>query len=102
MIETSKTGLTILHPAGGRSEVGWDDVTSIDLSVLDTMTTEVDFVTLNFDNGDFLEIQDTTEGFAAAVDVISEHFGIEPGIATLFGSMSASSPTVSAFSRARR
>jgi len=76
--------IAVCFPGGGKAEVRFADIASIDLQTIPTVTVDVDAVSLNHENGDSLEIMDDAEGFSEACDFLSAALKISPGIRSRF------------------
>ena len=76
--------IEVQFPAGGFGEVALSEIESIDLETMPTMTVDVDFVSIGFENGEFLELSDEAIGFREACVFLSSRLGIHPEIAHRF------------------
>ena len=71
-------------PNGGTGKISLSEIASIDLETVPTMTVDVDFVVIGFENGEFLELSDEAIGFREMSAFLSSNFGIHPVISERF------------------
>ena len=79
-IRTKPNGFQIEFPGGGSGAVDITEIHSIDIETVPTMTVDVDFVTLGFENGESVEISDDAEGFRDFCTELSSQLLIDPPI----------------------
>ncbi len=79
-IRTAANGFQIDFPGGGSGSIKTSEIQSIDIETLPTMTVDVDFVILGYENGEHFEISDDAEGFQDFCTELSNSLLIDPPI----------------------
>lgn len=76
-IKTAPNEFLIGFSDGGSRIVTISEIYSIDIETVPTMTVDVDFVTLGYENGERVEISDDAEGFRDFCTELSRQFLID-------------------------
>ena len=63
-IQAAPNGFHIEFRGGGSGAINISEIHLIDIETVPTMTVDVDFVTLGYENGECVEISDEAEGFS--------------------------------------
>lgn len=82
-IQAAPHGFNIEFPAGGSVSINTSEIHTIDIETMPTMPTmsvDVDYVTLGYENGESIEISDDTEGFQEFCEELSKVLMIQPPI----------------------
>ena len=79
-IQAAPHGFKIEFPSGGSGSINISEIHTIDIETLPTMSVDVDYVTLGYENGKFIEISDDAEGFKDFCEELSKTLMIQPPI----------------------
>ena len=76
--------LSFEFPNGKTGEISLSEIAFIDLETATTMTVDVDFVIIGFENGEFLELSDDAVRVLEMSAYLSNNFSIRPEISHRF------------------
>jgi hypothetical protein len=79
-IRTAPSDFNIKFPGGGSGSISVSEIYTIDIETLPTMSVDVDFVTIGYENGEFIEVSDDADGFKDFCEELSKSLMIEPPI----------------------
>ena len=79
-IRTAPSGFNIEFSGGGSGSISISEIYTIDIETLPTMSVDVDYVTIGYENGEFIEFSDDAEGFMDFCEELSKSLMIEPPI----------------------
>lgn len=79
-INTRPNEFSIEFSGGSSGVIKIEDIITIDIENMPTMSIYIDYITLGYKNGEFIEIADNAEGFKELCEVLSSALEIEPPI----------------------
>ena len=79
-IQAAPNGFIIAFSGGGAGTIDISEIHTIDIETLPSMSVDVDYVTLGYENGESIEISDDAEGFQGFCEALSSALLINPPI----------------------
>lgn len=79
-IQVAPDGFDIEFPGGGAGSINISEIHTVDLETMPTMSVDVDYVTLGYESGEFIEVPDDAEGFKEFCNELSTKLLIHPPI----------------------
>jgi hypothetical protein len=79
-IQVAPDRFDIEFPGGGSGSINISEIHTVDIETMPTMSVDVDYITLGYENGEFIEVPDDAEGFKEFCEELSKVLLIQPPI----------------------